>query len=688
MATVVVRVGPNGEEYTKTRSQKIDPLRSVIKNVSSGDLENLKEISDNSEQLLTLFKERLAASRVPKERSPLIAAILNDHFEVFSYLLNNFPCNVEQETSAVIGGGYPVDGASPLWTASTLGRLEFVKLLVSKGADIEHTTDSKSSPLRGAAFDGHCNVCEFLIGQGADIDKPNQVGQSPLTIAAAMQKKECVELLIKKGADVNHKGHNGDTPLHVSVESGVVEIAKLLVDAGAKNDPNDVGFTPAILACCYGHKDVMMYLEQTFTFSVNEKYDCFCLLAAKEVLASNVSKAEEYVTKAIEIRNLNPEKFSDMPAANPIYDNIQEPASLEDLQFIFSNETRMFFVSSIYCERILGQVHPTTAFYIRISGDMVLADDRYAKCIDLWHRSLEFDNAARMAYELQITEDLLFAVRGFSIMCNEGFIPPIQPHFRWGLKEFRMAHESKIPEVAVVSCLFRMLAVWIMVVDHIEEPVKVESEWELIRSAVDELIEAMCGRQTEVLVACLQNLPPEHSSGAGKDIVKMNIPLDRVIATLLDRGCPLHCEDEHGNFPLHLAVNLQDKNAVSCVRMLLDYGAHYDAVNYKGETALSLAKERSDMQHEMARASVSRLSLQCLASRVVVQHGLHHLGMLPPRCLEFVAWHEGDTKGESDHDENPFMVPCVKVSAPGQSNFVDIMPQLNGLNSNYKHGET
>ena len=72
----------------------------------------------------------------------------------------------------------------------------------------------------------------------------------------------------------------------------------------------------------------------------------------------------------------------------------------------------MFFLSSIYCERILGRVHPTTAFYIRISGDMVLAEDRYKKCIDLWHRSLDFDDAARMAYELQITEDLLFAVRG------------------------------------------------------------------------------------------------------------------------------------------------------------------------------------------------------------------------------------------------------------------------------------
>jgi len=622
----------------------------IIEAVGNGELDTLKDTLSRSEKLAARFRDRLVADRVPKDYSPLITAVLKDQFQTFKYILETFPCNVEQETSAVIGGGYPVEGASPLWTASTLGRLEFVKLLVEKGADIEHTTDSKSSPLRGAAFDGHCRVCDYLISKGADIDKPNQVGQSPLTIAAAMQKEECVELLITKGADVNHKGHNGDTPLHVSVESGVVEIARLLVEAGAKNDPNDVGFTPAILACCYGHKEVMEYLEKTFQLKVKEQYDCYCLLAAKEVLASNTAKAEAYVRKAIEIRQENQQELSNLPPAHPIYDQIQEPTTMEQLQHIFADETRMFFVSSVYCERILGQVHPTTAFYIRISGDMVLADDRYSKCIDLWHRSLDFDNAARMAYELQITEDLLFAVRGFSIMCADGFIPPVQPHFRWGLKEFRMAHESKIPEVAVVSCLFRMLAVWIKVVEHIKQEEKVAEEWVKIRGAVDELVDAMRGSKSEVLIACLQNLPPEHNSGAGKDIIKMDIPLHKAVAVLLDRGCPIHCEDDQGNFPLHLAVTLQDINALKCVHTLLEYGAHHDAVNFKGETALDLAKGKSEVQNELVRVYGSHCSLQCLSAKAVASYNLQHLGILPVRCLEFVAWHGGDN-GMQDHEE-------------------------------------
>lgn len=640
----------------KVRARKVDQLHLVIGAIQQGQLETLKAVLSQSRLTLDLFKERLAASRLPKDHSPLVTAILKGDLGVFRYLLDTFPVNLEQETSAIIEGGYPVEGATPLWTASTLGRLEFVELLVCRGADIEHTTDSKSSPLRGAAFDGHCSVCEFLIDKGADIDKPNQVGQSPLTIAAAMQKRECVELLIKKGADVNHKGHNGDTPLHVSVESGAVEIAKLLVSSGARNNSNDVGFTPAILACCYGHKEVMNYLHTTFTLSQKEQYDCYCLLAAKEVLGNSFQQAEAYMRKSLEIRNKNASLFT-IPSADPIYDNLQEPMTEAELQHILTDETRMFFLSSIYCERVLGQVHPTTAFYIRISGDMVLADDRYKKCIDLWHRSLEFDAAARMAYELQITEDLLFAVRGFSIMAEDGFLPQVEPHFHWGLKEFRMAHESKILEIAVVSCLFRMIAVWIKVADCMpgEGPEGGEAGKERARiaAAVDALMAAMEDNVCPVLIACLQNLP-EHNSGAGKDIIKIRIPLHKAASLFLEKGCPVDCEDQEGNYPLHLAVKLLDKSAPHCIRTLLEYGAHYDAVNFNGETPLdvvqSLLTPTEGVVEELSKVSGCHVTLQCLSARAIVKYGVRYAGILPQRVVDFVSWHKGDG-GEGEGQE-------------------------------------
>lgn len=632
---------------SKVRSRKIDPLHGILALINNGKVTELRDQLKKCSQTLSLFEQRLQEASVSKDHSPLVLAVLANQLKIFEYILEKHSPNIEQETSAVIEGGYPVEGATPLWTASTLGRLKFVKLLVSHGADIEHTTVSQSTPLRGAAFDGHCEVCRFLIEHGADIDKPNQVGQSPLTIAAAMQKKDCVNLLIEKGANIMHRGHNGDTPLHVSVESGDLEMATILVNAGAENIPNDVGFTPSILASCYGHKDVVMFLHSKFKLDPLEMYNCYCLLAAKEVLGANDPQAKTWMIEAVKVRSSH--RLS-IPPADPLYDNLQEPSSDLDVQHIAQDETRLFFVSSIYCERILGRIHPTTAFYIRISGDMALAENRYQKCVDLWQRSLDFDNAARMAYELQITEDLLFAIRGFSIMASDKFIPPVQPHFRWGMKELKLAHESKISEISVVSCLFRMLAAWVKVSDcmNVENQ---RREKALISAAVVELIQAMEGKECPLMIACLQNFP-DHGSGASKDVYSQKLPLGKVVTLLIEHGCPIHCEDESGQFPLHLAVMLKDECAPECIRALLEYGAHTDAVNFENKTALQLAKSMDPkpvhgVLAELLSATTNHLSLQCLASRALIENNIDYSRVLPSRLIKFVSWHEHDLKNPS-----------------------------------------
>lgn len=633
----------------KVRRRLVDPLSAVLSCIAADDVGGLKAQLVDA-KLKEIFQGRLVVSKAEKDQSPLVISILKGAENCFRYILGNYPVNLEQETSAIIEGGYPVAGATPLWTASTLGKLSFVKELVGRGADIDHTTQSKSSPLRGAAFDGHCEVCHYLIDLGADIDKPNQVGQSPLTIAAAMRKTDCVNLLIAKGANVKHRGHNGDTPLHVCVESGSVEIATILVNAGAKNCANDVGFTPAILACCYGHAKVLGYLEDTFELAPMERYNCYCLLAAKDVLSSNYSAAEKWLHKAVVVRQKHRKLFADFPRAHAIYAGIEEPAKREDVAHIMGDETRMFYLSAIICERVLGKVHPTTAFYIRIGGDMALAEKDYTKSLELWQRSLEFDEAARMAYELQIIEDLLFCVRGFSIMADNGFTPNIEQHFNWGLREYRLAHDSKISENDVVFCLARMLATWIKMADCIKDRKQREAEDDLIHSAGSQLVEISRNNPCPLLVACLQNLPTETMGTATREIACNKLPLHRVLALLLEMGCPVQCEDGEGNFPLHLATRLQEDNALHCVRTLLEYGAHVDAVNHEGKTALDLAlglkvdypNDRVGIIQELEIAGRRQMSLHCLAAKAVLGYHFKYSTILPASLSCIVSWHECD----------------------------------------------
>ena len=136
--------------------------------------------------------------RLSNNSSPLIITILNGYLPFFTYILNNFSNNLEQEILTKMEGcGEAIYGASPIWITCSLGIIKFLKLLVAKGANIEHTSDIQTSPLTGAAPYWHFDVCEFIILEVAHFDKLNQLGIDPLAIAAIMQRKICVELLTR-----------------------------------------------------------------------------------------------------------------------------------------------------------------------------------------------------------------------------------------------------------------------------------------------------------------------------------------------------------------------------------------------------------------------------------------------------------------------------------------------------------
>ena len=91
----------------------MDPLHQVITALQDGNFDKLKLILSQSHSIQKMFESRLLDPRVPRDHSPLVAVILKGDFSTFKYIIDNFQVNLEQETSAIIEGGYPVEGATP-----------------------------------------------------------------------------------------------------------------------------------------------------------------------------------------------------------------------------------------------------------------------------------------------------------------------------------------------------------------------------------------------------------------------------------------------------------------------------------------------------------------------------------------------------------------------------------------------
>ena len=134
---------------------------------------------------------------------------------------------------------------TPLSNAVKYGNIALIKLLIEKGAGIDHPV---YPPLFWAAKP---EVAAVLIEAGADPNARNKNGQTAihLTTSSWAPNAATVELLIEHGADVNAKDRSGSTPLHRAIQRGIsngdLKTAKALVDAGAEIDAKDKdGNTP------------------------------------------------------------------------------------------------------------------------------------------------------------------------------------------------------------------------------------------------------------------------------------------------------------------------------------------------------------------------------------------------------------------------------------------------------------
>ena len=154
-----------------------------------------------------------------------------------------------------------------LTLASSKGYSDFVHLLVSKGANIEHKDRKGFTPLLHAACTGHFKIVKVLVRAGANIEaEVDKSKDTALSLACANCHAKIVGFLIRKGANTEHRNIEDYTPLSHAAAKGHVKIIQILLLYGAEINSrtnSKFGMSPLMLASMYGHANaVSLLLDQ------------------------------------------------------------------------------------------------------------------------------------------------------------------------------------------------------------------------------------------------------------------------------------------------------------------------------------------------------------------------------------------------------------------------------------------
>lgn len=151
-------------------------------------------------------------------------------------------------------------------------RLEKMEEMLNNGQDIHaHETEDGRTALLISARKCHISGVKLLLSRGADVEERDLMSRTPLIEAAANCNVEMLTILILAGAKVQSIDEFGHTPLMAAAHIGHLAGVQYLIENGAdadvssKSEPGKPARTASEWAREAGHKEVAEYLE-SFTY--------------------------------------------------------------------------------------------------------------------------------------------------------------------------------------------------------------------------------------------------------------------------------------------------------------------------------------------------------------------------------------------------------------------------------------
>ncbi|XP_064078593.1 protein fem-1 homolog A-like [Macrobrachium nipponense] len=577
------------------------------------------------------------------------------HIQCVKYLVEQCSANIEEPGIAPIGGEC-FTGVRPLWCAAAAGHWDIVVYLISRGADVNATTDTKSTPLSAACTVGRLDIAMLLVNHGAEIEASDSAGMTSLMIASGRGYEDVVRYLLGHGADVNRKSGDGRTALHACAESGHLEMMKVLLENNAEMDVDSAGISPLLFASSVGHVNIVEYLlGRAEQISVQEKISALELLGASLAHTSvDADGALKFWTLAMRERSAHG-LLIHPKTENLADEHFQEVTTEQQLDQIKSNSDAMEMQSLLIKERILGPSDPSTVEHLQERAVYYANKRDMKRCISVWLHAISLhqinnelisedvwvyftslinlldgliteptdhnNKRAVLYFEVfvQLFEKCIREAETFSLVCKTNCSDNASPSD---------AHLTHMEYIHAIGTRLLLLSTRLLpVVSSIQRRTLKSSVYRLVKSNPRNsggvtLLHLACCRFPGI-AATLFSLP--------------TFPDAAVVNLLLEAGADPCAVDSYGNTPLHVLGRY-----AGCPREILDAllaaGAHLDATNRQGQNFESMMAVRGRKFEHLAK-SARYTSLQCLAAVAIRKHGVPYKSVLSPRQVHFVDYH-------------------------------------------------
>lgn len=624
--------------------------------------------------------------------TPLLIAARNGHEKAVRTLLKFHP-DLEQE-GTVKFDGYVIEGASPLWCAAGAGHLAVVKMLVRAGADVNHPTKTNSTPLRAACFDGRLDIVKYLTDHSANIHITNKYNNTCLMIAAYKGHVDVVQFLLELGANPDEKAHCGATALHFAAECGHVKIVRELLCHGARITKNEHGMTPLIAASERTRGDVVEYLISRADVTREEKVDALELLGASFASDKDnydIELAYKYMLQGMQERYSDRNSIIQKPKAEPVgaYESHVECKTVAELESIKHISASLHMESLAIRERILGPHNPEVPHPVIFRGAVFADNARFDRCLQLWTHALRLKQLNKVC----VMKDLLRFAQVFSQMLHVG----VQLEFE-AVHEVLEAtvielkrNQDKIHcpgpkddvetvkdemESNMITALYLIMIATCVAKGRASpsQPsgggnggVAVNNGGAAIANAagrgvegVDkvQLMNQFVEKESQIHQTVYGLVRVQARTRSGQTLLHLAVnpetpvddfhtnhicrfPCATTTKLLIACGADVNSMDNNRNTPLHLIVPYQKPisdflTLHNIIMALIENGAHMDTVNQMGATPFDSA---TTGVAEIILRTQKKLSLKCLAAKVVKIHGIPFKGQVPHHLEAFIELH-------------------------------------------------